>query len=104
MMQTKPIVDDDHDSDNYILVFISFHRDYFMLKSYMQADYPQTWVPIRYVMRLWIFRKYTQLQKQTKLDLETDLDTVAWYLLAEVTPSWPWPHEWNWGSQAYVFI
>ena len=43
-------------------------------------------------------------RRKKKLDLETDLDTVAWYLLAEVTPSWPWPHEWNWGSQAYVFI
>ena len=43
-------------------------------------------------------------EEEEELDLETDLDTVAWYLLAEVTPSWPWPHEWNWGSQAYVFI
>ena len=43
-------------------------------------------------------------KERGKGDLETDLDTVAWYLLAEVTPSWPWPHEWNWGSQAYVFI
>ena len=43
-------------------------------------------------------------ERKKELDLETDLDTVAWYLLAEVTPSWPWPHEWNWGSQAYVFI
>ena len=44
------------------------------------------------------------VRRKKELDLETDLDTVAWYLLAEVTPSWPWPHEWNWGSQAYVFI
>ena len=67
------------------------HYDQVSLKSIKAAR--------RYI-RLYGWQK----KKKKKLDLETDLDTVAWYLLAEVTPSWPWPHEWNWGSQAYVFI